>query len=170
MVERVEKFGLKIEENLYNFITSEVLNKLDFDPEKFWKQFSDYIKELTPKNELLLEKRLELKKKIDNWHLENKSKSFKKEEYREFLEKIGYLIPEGDQFSINTKNVDNEISDICGPQLVVPITNARYALNAANARWGSLYDALYGTDLMGTLPNKGGYDDKRGLEVIRYAK
>ena len=116
MVQRVDKYGLKIEEKLYNFINSEVLNNLNFDSEQFWNKFSGFIKEFAPKNKLLLEKRLELKKKIDNWHIENKAKDFDKEEYKSFLKLIGYLVTEGDKFSINTSNVDKEISEICGPQ------------------------------------------------------
>ena len=170
MVDRIEKYGLKIEENLFNFINIEVLSNLNFNQDDFWKRFSDFIKELSPINNSLLEKRLTLKMKIDKWHKENKANDFNKEKYKEFLQEIGYLIPEGEDFSIRTSNVDEEISDICGPQLVVPITNARYALNAANARWGSLYDALYGTDLIGSLPNKSGYDAKRGSEVIMFSR
>ncbi|MAH88991.1 MAG: malate synthase G [Pelagibacterales bacterium] len=170
MVNRIEKYGLKIEENLFNFINVDVLDNLNFKQNDFWKSFSNFIIELAPINNSFLDKRLTLKRKIDSWHKENKDNEFNLEKYKEFLQEIGYLIPEGNDFSINTSNVDKEISNICGPQLVVPITNARYALNAANARWGSLYDALYGTDLMGTLPNKGGYDELRGSEVISYAR
>ncbi len=170
MVHRIEKYGLKIEESLFNFINIEVLDSLNFQQDDFWKKFSDFITELAPINNALLEKRLSLKMKIDAWHKENKANDFNKEKYKEFLKEIGYLVPEGNDFSINTSNVDKEIADICGPQLVVPITNARYALNAANARWGSLYDALYGTDLMGSLPSQGGYDQNRGSEVITYSR
>ncbi len=170
MIKRIDKFGLKIEQNLFDFINSEVLDNLNFEKEDFWKKFSNFISEFAPQNKTLLEKRLELKEKLDSWHKNNKMKGHNKKEYKIFLESIGYLVPEGNDFSVETTNVDKEISEICGPQLVVPITNARYALNAANARWGSLYDALYGTDLMGTLPEKGNYNEKRGQDVINYAK
>ncbi len=155
MGKRIDKYGLKIEENLFNFINNEVLDNLNFEKESFWKNFSNFITDYAPINNSLLKKRLDLKVKIDEWHKKNKAKEIDLAEYKQFLIEIGYLVPEGENFSIATTNVDKEISEICGPQLVVPITNARYALNAANARWGSLYDALYGTDLMGSLPKQG---------------
>ena len=170
MGKRIDKYGLKIEENLFNFINNEVLDNLNFEKESFWKNFSNFITDYAPINNSLLKKRLDLKVKIDEWHKKNKAKEIDLAEYKQFLMEIGYLVPEGENFSIATTNVDKEISEICGPQLVVPITNARYALNAANARWGSLYDALYGTDLMGSLPKQGPYDESRGAEVIKYAR
>ena len=170
MGKRIDKYGLKIEENLFNFINNEVLDNLNFEKESFWKNFSNFITDYAPINNSLLKKRLDLKVKIDEWHKKNKAKEINLAEYKQFLMEIGYLVPEGENFSIATTNVDKEISEICGPQLVVPITNARYALNAANARWGSLYDALYGTDLMGSLPKQGPYDESRGAEVIKYAR
>ena len=170
MIERENMHDLKIDKRLFNFINNEVLKGLNIEENSFWKNFSDYIHSFIPKNKELLQKRLDLKQKIDNWHLDNKGKNTDENQYKEFLIDIGYLIPEGNAFSIETSHVDEEISHICGPQLVVPITNARYALNAANARWGSLYDALYGTDVMGSKANAGGYDENRGLEVISYAK
>ena len=170
MIEREIKYNLKIDKRLYEFINNEILKGLDFKEDSFWKNFSDFIYNFAPKNKALLDKILDLKKKIDNWHLENRGKEINTNIYKRFLEDIGYLIPEGDKFSIETNNVDKEISHICGPQLVVPITNARYALNAANARWGSFYDALYGTDVMGSTANSSEYDENRGKEVIKYAK
>ncbi len=170
MGKRIDKYGLKIEENLFNFINNEVLDNLNFEKESFWKNFSNFITDYAPINNSLLKKRLDLKVKIDEWHKKNKAKEINLKEYKQFLMEIGYLVPEGENFSISTTNVDKEISEICGPQLVVPITNARYALNAANARWGSLYDALYGTDLMGSMPKEGPYDEGRGAEVIKYAR
>ncbi len=170
MGKRIDKYGLKIEENLFNFINNEVLDNLSFEKESFWKNFANFITDYAPINNSLLKKRLDFKVKIDKWHKKNKAKEINLKEYKLFLMEIGYLVPEGENFSIATTNVDKEISEICGPQLVVPITNARYALNAANARWGSLYDALYGTDLMGSLSKKGPYDESRGAEVIKYAR
>ena len=170
MIEREYKYNLKIDKRLFEFINKEVLLGLDFKEDEFWMNFSDFIYKFSDQNKTLLNKRLDLKKKIDDWHLNNKGQEINIIQYEEFLKDIGYLIPEGENFSIETTNVDDEISKICGPQLVVPITNARYALNAANARWGSLYDALYGTDIMGTTANSSGYDEVRGKEVIKYAK
>ncbi len=170
MTERVNKYGMEIDINLYNFINDEVMPGTDIKIDEFWEGFSILVKDLSSKNKSLLQKRLDFKNKIDNWHLAHKGKNIDYSEYKAFLEDIGYLFPEGEQFKIETTNVDDEISNISGPQLVVPITNARYALNAANARWGSLYDALYGTDAMGTSPAKGPYNETRGNEVIRYAK
>ena len=170
MTERTNKYGLNIDVTLYNFINDEAIPGTNINIESFWEGFALLIKDLGPKNKQLLQKRLDLKKKIDNWHLENKKNEINYNEYKSFLESIGYLIKEGPSFKIETNNVDDEIANISGPQLVVPITNARYALNAANARWGSLYDALYGTDAMGTYPKKGPYDIERGNEVIKFAK
>ena len=170
MKNHVEKNGLKVDEVLLNFIEKEALPGTGIDSHKFWKGFSELIKYLGPKNKELLNKRETLQNKIDNWHISNKGKSHDKESYINFLRKIDYLVPEGEKFNIETRNVDPEIASISGPQLVVPIMNARYALNAANARWGSLYDALYGTDVMGDLPPPGEYSSKRGEKVISYAK
>ena len=170
MKNHVEKNGLKIDEVLLNFIEKEALPGTGIDSHKFWKGFSELIKNLGPKNKELLNKRETLQNKIDNWHINNKAKSHDKNSYINFLRKIDYLVPEGEKFNIETRNVDPEIANISGPQLVVPIMNARYALNAANARWGSLYDALYGTDAMGDSPPPGEYSSKRGEKVISYAK
>ena len=112
------------------------------DSDHFWKEFSNVVHELTPKNKNLIKKREEIQKKIDDWHLSNKDSELNKNKYTEFLKSINYIVEEKDNFKINTSNVDEEISSIAGPQLVVPVDNARYALNAANARWGSLYDCL----------------------------
>ena len=170
MVQRVNKYGYEVDKALLDFINADVLSGLGIEEEAFWSSFASFINKFSVKNSVLLNKRLELKKKIDDWHLSNKSKDININEYKDFLSGIGYLVPEGESFGIETKGVDDEISNICGPQLVVPITNARYALNAANARWGSLYDALYGTDVMGSISNSIEYDEVRGLEVISYAK
>ena len=170
MQERINKFGLKIDKKLLDFVNNKVLPGTDIDSESFWQKSSNIIKKLSVKNEILLKKRLELKNKIDDWNLENKGKNIDFNHNKDFLKEIGYLVDEGSPFKIETSNVDREISSISGPQLVVPITNARYALNAANARWGSLYDALYGTDAMGSLPESGSYNKHRGEKVIEYAR
>ena len=141
--------NLKVSEELLHFVNNELFNGTDITPEKFWKGFDKMVHELAPKNKELLKIREKLQKKIDKWHIENKGKDIKIEKYKIFLKDIGYLKDEGPDFKIETNNIDEEISSIAGPQLVVPIMNARYALNAANARWMSLY-ALYYTHL--TLP------------------
>ena len=147
---------LKIDSNLFNFVNTEILPGIDIQQDQFWKNFSTIIQELDPINKNLLEKRKNLQLKLDNWHETNKGKEIDIHEYKQFLSDINYLVEEKEDFKINTENVDDEIAKISGPQLVVPITNARYALNAVNARWGSLYDALYGTNAVSythlTLP------------------
>ncbi len=165
-----EKFGLKIDNKLLNFIENEALPGTSVSSEQFWRGFSELVKELNPKNKELLNKRENIQKKINEWHIQNRGKNHNKEEYYNFLKEINYLVDEGPEFKIETNNVDSEIAEICGPQLVVPIMNARYALNAANARWGSFYDALYGTDAMGDMPPAGNYSTDRGEKVISYAK
>ena len=170
MVDRVDKHGLKVDSVLENFIESEALPGTNISSESFWEGFSKLIKDLSIKNKSLLEKREKLQSQIDNWHIERKGKPHDKESYISFLKEIGYLVPEGPKFNIETSNIDPEIANISGPQLVVPIMNARYALNAANARWGSFYDAIYGTDAMGDLPPDGGYNTDRGTRVIIFAK
>ena len=163
--------NLKVADELYKFVNEDVLKGTNISPEKFWSGFDDVVHELTPKNNELLKKREDLQRKIDDWHLKNKGKELDINEYKKFLKKIGYLIDEGQDFKIETKNVDDEITSIAGPQLVVPIMNARYTLNAANARWVSLYDSLYGTDIIES--EEGGserYDPNRGQEVIKYVR
>ncbi len=163
--------NLKISENLLSFINNELLKDLDILPEKFWQYFDKAVHELAPKNKELINFREKLQKKIDNWHIEKKGNEIKISEYKKFLKDIGYLKEEGPNFNIETKNVDDEISQLAGPQLVVPIMNARYTLNAANARWVSLYDSLYGTNLIES--EEGGserYDPQRGQEVIKYVR
>ena len=158
----ISKKNIKINEKLYNFINDEVLIDISMDAETFWNGFSDIVDIYYPKNIYLLEKRRDLQNKISKWHKENKSKNIEIEEYKNFLKEIDYMVQEGPDFKITTSNIDEEISTICGPQLVVPITNARFAINAVNARWGSLYDALYGTDAIGEAPKGGAYDKERG--------
>ena len=164
------KKNLKINKKLYNFINKEVLKDIKIDENKFWNGFSDIVDFYYPKNISLLEKRKNLQDKINKWHKENKSKNIEIEEYKKFLKDIDYIVKEGPNFKISTSNIDEEISTICGPQLVVPITNARFAINAVNARWGSLYDALYGTDAIGEAPKGGAYDKERGDKVVKFAK
>ena len=162
---------LKVSENLLNFINDELLKGTDVSPENFWVGFDRVVHELAPINKKLIKIRENLQKEIDNWHIKNKGKEINIQKYKEFLKDIDYLKDEGPDFKIGTKNVDDEIARIAGPQLVVPIMNARYTLNAANARWVSLYDSLYGTDIIES--EEGGserYDPLRGQEVIKYVR
>ena len=172
---RVQKGILAIDSELYNFIENDVLPRVGVDSQAYWSNFEKIVKQFTPRNKELLAKRDELQAKIDQWHLDNPAKDGEIDypKYKEFLTDIGYLLPEGDDFEVSTENVDAEIATIPGPQLVVPVRNARYALNAANARWGSFYDALYGTDVIDTADGKdkgSSYNPKRGAEVVAYAK
>ncbi len=165
----IEKNGLKISSTLYEFVNNEALPGTNIKPEDFWKDFSKTVHELEPINKKLIEKREFIQKKIDNWHLSNKGKDVDMVKYTDFLKSISYISEEKGDFKIETSNVDKEISSIAGPQLVVPVDNARYALNAANARWGSLYDALYGTDVISGDIVKG-YDKNRANKVVNYVR
>ena len=170
---KIKKGNLSIDSVLVDFIEKEAIPETDINIENFWKEFDEAVHELAPINKQLLEKRDSIQKQIDEWHLSNKGKEINKEEYFKFLKSINYIVEEKEDFKISTANVDDEIAQIAGPQLVVPIDNARYALNAANARWGSLYDALYGTDVIpedGGATKSGGYNPVRGDKVIEYAK
>ena len=162
--------NIKIDLNLFNFINSEVLNGLNISIEDFWNGFSDIVDIYYKKNNDLLDHRKNLQTKINEWHIRHKSQGIDLKEYKKFLEEINYIVKEGPEFKITTSNVDKEISTICGPQLVVPITNARFALNAVNARWGSCYDALYGTDALGDMPEGKSYNSERGERVVKFAK
>ena len=165
----IEKNSLKISSILFNFINNEVIPGTGIDSDKFWNSFEKTVHELAPINKKLIQKREDIQKKIDEWHKKNKDKELNKKEYTEFLRNISYIVEEKEDFSIKTSNVDDEISSIAGPQLVVPVDNARYALNAANARWGSLYDALYGTDVISG--DKGvEFNKERANRVITYVK
>lgn len=170
MTDRVQACGLQISAPLYNLLSQEALPGTGVKPDTFWQGFADLIHDLTPKNRALLAKRDEIQQKIDDWHRAHPGPIRDMAAYRAFLVELGYLVPEGPDFRIDTPNVDDAIAQVPGPQLVVPVMNARYALNAANARWGSLYDALYGTDALGSLPKAGGYDPARGAQVIAWAK
>ena len=165
--------NLSVSESLLNFVNNELLTGTKIKKENFWKGFDKYVHELAHKNKELLEIREKLQKKIDDWHKDRRGEKFDVKKYTKFLKKIGYLKKTGPDFKIKTKNLDTEISSICGPQLVVPISNARYALNAANARWVSLYDSLYGTDVIseerGAVRGKT-YNPVRGKKVIEYVR
>ena len=166
----IKKNNLFINEKFYNFVNEKIIPGTEINIDKFWSNFSKIVVELDPINKNLLKKRSELQFKINEWHKENNSKEISIIEYKNFLLEIGYLIEEGSDFKIDTKNVDPEIANICGPQLVVPITNARYAINAINSRWGSFYDAIYGTNVLGSIPVTKEYDSKRGERVVEYAR
>ncbi len=163
--------NLKVAKELLSFVNNELLIDTKISTENFWMGFDKTVHELAPKNKELIQIREDLQKKIDDWHIKNKGNEIKIENYKKFLKDIDYLKEEGPDFQIETNNVDDEIAKIAGPQLVVPIMNARYALNAANARWVSLYDSLYGTDIIES--EEGGserYDPNRGQEVIKYVR
>jgi malate synthase len=170
MTARIDKFGLRVARPLHDLIENEALPLTGVASDRFWKGLSDLVHDFGPRNQALLAKRDDLQAQIDAWHRVHRGQPIDTAAYRDFLTEIGYLVPEGPDFQIDTSNVDPEIASMPGPQLVVPVMNARYALNAANARWGSLYDALYGTDAMGDLPPAGGYSAERGTRVIAWAK
>ena len=170
MPKYIQVSGLSVAQELYDFIESDALDGLTVSAAQFWDGLSELAHELGPKNRDLLAQRADIQGKIDEWHIARRGQAHDAEAYQGFLKEIGYLVPEPVDFSVTTQNVDPEIAATPGPQLVVPIMNARYALNAANARWGSLYDALYGTDALGDLPASGGYDAARGARVIDWAK
>ena len=167
---RVERHRLQVSEDLANFIETEALPGTDVTPETFWEGFSRIAHELAPKNRALLDTRARLQAQIDQWHKSHSNQPHDHEAYKAFLTEIGYLVPVGPDFEITTENTDPEIATVPGPQLVVPITNARYALNAANARWGSLYDAFYGTDATDGETLSGPYDRGRGARVVAKAR
>ncbi|MEO1695428.1 MAG: malate synthase G, partial [Pseudomonadota bacterium] len=173
MTNRVAESDVTIDADLHRFITDDVLPGLDVEPDVFWQGLSAAVAEFGPKTADLLATRARMQTQIDAWHRERRGQPIDQAEYLNFLRGIGYLVPEGPAFEIDTANVDAEIATIAGPQLVVPVMNARYALNAANARWGSLYDALYGTDAIpheATAQKPAGYDPARGARVIAWAR
>lgn len=173
MTDRVSVGNLRIARVLYDFVNNEALPGTDIDPDSFWAGVDKVVADLTPQNQALLNARDELQAQIDKWHRRRVIEPIDMDAYRQFLTEIGYLLPEPDDFTITTSGVDAEITTTAGPQLVVPVLNARFALNAANARWGSLYDALYGTDV---IPETDGaekgptYNKVRGDKVIAYAR
>jgi malate synthase len=163
---------LKVHKALYDFVNNEAIPDSGLQAQEFWKGFAALVRTLAPRNAELLRKRDELQAKIDAWHRQDPGPGFDRKKYKAFLGEIGYLMAEGTPFAVSTANVDPEIAHIAGPQLVVPVNNARYALNAANARWGSLYDALYGTDAIAEegAPRGGQYNPQRGAKVIAFAR
>ena len=169
--ERIQMGGLQVAASLHDLIEKDIAPGTGIEPDAFWASLEAILKDLAPRNRALLEKRDSLQSRIDEWHLARKGQPLDAAEYKAFLTEIGYLQPEGEDFRITTENVDPEISDIAGPQLVVPVTIARYALNAANARWGSVYDALYGSNI---VPSDGGgeagtsYNPVRGERVVKF--
>jgi malate synthase len=165
-----ERADLFVGVELAEFLEAEASPASGVAPERFWQGLSALVRDLAPRNKELLGVRASLQTAIDRWHRDRAGRSHTVAEYRAFLEEIGYLVPDGSPFTIGTENVDAEIAIVPGPQLVVPVTNARYALNAANARWGSLYDALYGTDALGDSPPAGPYDPSRGARVIAWVR
>ena len=170
MSDRIEKFGLQVDPALVTFIEQSALPGTGVSADTYWKGLSTLAHDLGPENRRLLAVREDMQQQLDGWHQARKGQAHDAEAYKSFLTDIGYLLPEGEDFAIETANVDPEIAAVPGPQLVVPITNARFALNAANARWGSLYDGLYGTDAMGDLPSGKGYDAERGARVIAWGR
>ena len=169
MTERVRVAGLQVDRVLYRFIAEEALPGSGVDEDRFWTGLAALVDDRSERNRALLLRRTELQARIDQWHRERRGRAHDAREYRSFLEEIGYLEPECAPFEIDTDGVDPEMAEIAGPQLIVPLTNARYALNAANARWGSLYDALYGTDVLGDPPS-GPYDPQRGERVVAWSR
>ncbi|PAU81291.1 malate synthase G [Halovibrio salipaludis] len=173
MTERVNAGGLQVARILYDFVNNEALPGTGVDADQFWNEFGRIVADMAPRNRELLKVRDELQEKLDDWYREHQGQSIDLNEYKTFLKDIGYLKPEGEDFTATTENVDKEIAQVAGPQLVVPISNARFALNAANARWGSLYDALYGSDIIseeGGATKGPGYNPVRGEKVIAYAR
>ena len=171
MTERSQYGNLQVAKQLEKLLAEEILPGLNISEEEFWDSFNHIVEEFVPRNKSLVEDRENLQKQIDQWHLDRKDQKHNHEEYKTFLKKIGYWVEGTDDFQITTTEVDPEISEIAGPQLVVPVMNARFSLNAANARWGSLYDALYGTDMIseeGGAERGGSYNPVRGDKVIEF--
>jgi malate synthase len=173
MTKRLNRSNLQISETLVNFIENEALPNTNVSAERFWNKLELILNQFVPLNQKLLETRSKMKNQIDSFYLENTGKTINQDQYINFLRKINYIVPVGNNFTIETQNVDPELALKAGPQLVVPVTNARYALNAANARWGSLYDALYGTDAIseeGNAQKTSSYNPSRGKKVVDYGR
>ncbi len=173
MTDRVQQGSLQIATVLHELLENDIAPGTGVSAAQFWQSFEAIVTEFAPRNRALLQTREELQAKIDTWHEANPGADYDRDAYKAFLQEIGYLLPEGDDFAISTQGVDEEVATLAGPQLVVPVMNARYALNAANARWGSLYDALYGTDVIpedGGAERAGAYNPVRGDRVIAYAR
>ena len=168
-MKKIKINNLQVDEPLFKFLNEEAIPGTNINVDKFWEDFDKAVHNLAPINKELLKKRDQIQKKIDEWHLSKKGAAFDKDQYFNFLKSINYIVDEKEDFKIKTSNVDEEIANIAGPQLVVPVDNARYVLNAANARWGSLYDALYGTDVISGDKGKG-YNPERGYKVISYVR
>ena len=172
-IERINVSGISIAKELYEFVENEILQGLGLESDDIWAGYADLLNELVPQNKWLIKHRDELQAQIDSWHKQFQGDKFNFEKYTSFLRDIGYIEPEGQPFEIETQDIDDEIAKIAGPQLVVPVNNARFAINAANARWGSLYDAFYGTDVIDRTdelaPGKG-FNKQRGLKVIQRAQ
>lgn len=172
MSDRIQIGTLQVSKELATLVENEIVPGLDVTAAQIWSVLEDVVDKFAPLNKALLEKRDAIQKKIDDWHIQEKGQPYDAAAYKKFLQEIGYLVPEGAPFKVTTANIDPEIGSVAGPQLVVPVMNARYALNAANARWGSLYDALYGTDVIsekGGATKSGAYNPTRGAKVIEYA-
>ena len=173
MTKRLNRGNLRISETLVDFIEKEALPNTNINVQNFWNKFELILDKFVPQNKKLLQTRNSMKKQIDEFYINNSGKTINQDEYISFLKEINYIVPVGKDFKIETQNVDSELAVKAGPQLVVPVTNARYALNAANARWGSLYDALYGTDVIPDDKNAEktiSYNPLRGEKVVDYAK
>ena len=173
MTERIQCGGLQVAKELDTLLREEIAPGIEIDPDSFWSSFESILNRFSDQNKILLKKREDLQLQIDQWHISKNGNPHTLEEYKEFLKEINYLVEEGDDFEITTTNVDQEIKGIAGPQLVVPVMNARFSLNAANARWGSLYDSLYGTDVISEedgAQRGGAYNNKRGDKVIEFSK
>jgi malate synthase len=168
--ERIAAAGLLVDPELYEFVSTQALPGLGLDADAVWGGMRQLVDETAPRIARALETRAALQAQIDDWHRQRAGKPHDPAGYRAFLESIGYIVSVDDDFSIETDRIDPEISQLAGPQLVVPISNARYSLNAANARWGSLYDAVYGTDVLGSRPEGAGYDEARGALVVAWVR
>lgn len=172
MTTHISVGDLQVADSLLDLVKNDIAPGTGVDPDQFWASLASIIQDLGPANQAMMDKRDELQVALDNWHRSKQGQTIDAGEYEAFLREIGYLVEEGEEFSVSVDRVDPEIATMAGPQLVVPVNNARYALNAANARWGSLYDALYGTDAIAEsdgAERSGGYNPVRGSRVVAWA-